>query len=322
MKRMFLLIIVLSLVSGYLVMPSSVLAGEGDDKHPYEFVPEHVTSSYVDSQIEKVRDSLLPSTQDEWREYEEVLQLQNELELQPQYRFAQEQKIALFSIVAPGYQEFEDKMEREVVQLVESGQYTLEQINNMSIEELASVVGVEIPATPQQEVINSQLRNSDILAQVVQPSISIGTARRGDPILVHNGPWWKPAFYGWWTHAIMTLGYNRYIHAVGPGHRNQYTSWSRSIRGRTIGIMGVWSSSKIRDRAASFTEAQTGEWYKILSPKWDTNHWYCSKLPWAGYFYKSWGTIDIDSNKGYWVTPSNIWQSGWTYLRGFSWRAP
>ena len=206
-------------------------------------------------------------------------------------------------------------MEEGAVQLILNGKYTPEQLNAMSMRDLASVLGLSIPVAPRNAGMSRNLKE-------IVSSVSVGMARRGDVILVHNGPWWKPAFYGWWTHAIMTLGYNHYIHAVGPGHRNQYTTWARSIRGRTIAVMGVWAGQWMRNRAASFANAQYGEWYNILSAKWNLNEWYCSKLPWAGYFYKSWGIIDIDSNGGYWVTPSNIFWSVWTYLRGFSWSAP
>ncbi len=71
---------------------------------------------------------------------------------------------------------------------------------------------------------------------------------------------------------------------------------------------GLWVprvSLRGRRAARSYAAAQNGEPYRIHSSKRDQSHWYCSKLVWAGYKYRT--GVDLDANGGYWVSPVDLY---------------
>jgi len=274
----------------------------------------------------------LPTTPEEWIEYKALLELKQEIEsgTGAKYRNARmEKERVLPELYSPQYLEAQKVIGQGVTKLLRSGKYSLDQIANMSLSDMETALGRDLPDI-------TALVDTDMAARSAVHSASNANAnglekrkaRRGDIILVHNKQIWKPAWYGYWTHTIVTRGYDSYMHAPGPGKPVQRATWRDDIAHRTTAIMGVWSWSSLRDRAASYSEAQWNDPYSWWSPKWSTRSWYCSKLPWAGYFWKSWGIIDIDANSRwwgwwwwYWVTPDDIWFSGWTYIRDFSWSA-
>ena len=269
-----------------------------------------------------------PSTPEEWAEYNALLRLREAIETgsDAKYREAQMRKRELLPVLySPEYIEARNKIGEAITELLQSGRYSFDEITNMDHQEMKQTLGRKLP------VISGSLNRKhettiDAAPGILPTGLNKGRARRGDIILVHNKRIWKPAWYGYWTHTIMVRGYDNYMHAPGPGRPVQRATWRDDIARRTAAIMGVWTWSGMRNRAASYAEAQWGEPYNWWSPKWSTWDWYCSKLPWAGYFYKSWGIIDIDGTARwwngwwwwYWVTPDGIWLSFWTYIRDIS----
>ena len=83
----------------------------------------------------------------------------------------------------------------------------------------------------------------------------------------------------------------------------------RPVKYRTYDrAYGLWVprvSLAGRRAARSYAAAQNGEPYYINSSKSDTRRWYCSKLVWAGYKYRT--GVDIDANGGYWVSPVDLY---------------
>lgn len=63
-----------------------------------------------------------------------------------------------------------------------------------------------------------------------------------------------------------------------------------------------------RSAARRFCSSQIGERYNLFSAKTDYTQWYCSKLPWAGYYTSA--RKDLDANGGYWVAPVDIYNDG------------
>jgi len=300
-----------------------------------EQVPSKDTPPFTDTvSMQKIlhQSRPRPSTPEEWAEYNALLRLREAIETgkDAKYREAQKRKRELLpALYSPEYREARNQIGRAITELLQSGRYSLEEIATMDLQEMEQALGRKLP------VISGDLRIKGKApvksASGISPArLHKGKARRGDIILVHNGRIWKPAWYGYWTHTIVVRGYDRYMHAPGPGRPVTHATWRDDIAGRTAAIMGVWTWSGMRNKAASYAEAQWGEPYNALSPKWSTREWYCSKLPWAGYYYKSWGIIDIDGTAWitrryrwqwwwwYWVTPDDIWLSFWTYIRDIS----
>ncbi len=146
-------------------------------------------------------------------------------------------------------------------------------------------------------------------------NVNLGVARHGDFLLGHNG--WRP--WGYWNHAAMWDAYHgnsKTLHARGYGWgvRHDASNWFRTHY-RKAAVMGVWTSAYVRYSAGWYARAQVGEPYTIWTSKTNQSRWYCSKLVWASYYWRSGRAIDLDSNGGYWVTPNNLWYSGWTYIR-------
>ena len=145
--------------------------------------------------------------------------------------------------------------------------------------------------------------------------VNIWSARHGDFLLGHKG--WAP--WGYWRHAAMWDAYaggNKTLHARGYGWgvRHDSSYWFRTHYSRAA-VMGVYTSSGVRSSAGWYARWQLGEPYTLFTSKTNQSHWYCSKLVWASYYWRSGRRINLDPNGGFWVTPNNLWYSGWTYVR-------
>lgn len=322
-RLLFLVVMVVLLAS--FAQPTFAQGGPPTDKDP-SVTPLLSTVTSIQERLDQVRPQ--PSTPGEWEEYNALLELRNAIQNgnDIKYREAQTRKMRLLpALYSPEYIEARNRIGEAVTEMLQSGQYSLDDIANMDIQEMEQATGRKLPII-SVELNLEQEAKIDSNGSVMPTGMNKGRARRGDIILVHNKRIWKPAWYGgYWTHAIMVRGYDNYMHAPGPGRPVQRATWRDDIARRTAAIMGVWTWAGMRHNATSYAEAQWGEPYNIWSPKWSDWDWYCSKLPWAGYFWKSWGIIDIDGTAWwngwwwrYWVTPDDIWRSFWTYIRDFS----
>lgn len=315
--RQFFVFVVLTLLLSH--WSNTVAFAEKDEGNP-KFDP-----AYVELKMEMVSARLAPKSEAQKIRYEALLNLKNQVMSQQESKFQEKQiqKDVLFQTIAPGYKEYADLLEQGTASLAASGDFSLKNLENISSDDLDFALELSHPTETSMEMGNMDAEVEVLLKDVIShKGLSVSTAIRGDPILVKYTQWWKPSLYGWWQHTLVTLSYGKYIHAPGPnGAKNAYTTWDQSIKGRTVAIMGVWSTSNMRNSAAAFSDAQLNETYNWASAKWNTSLWYCSKLSWAGYYYKSFGVINLDSNGGYWVTPDNIYWSMWTFIRSFSWSA-
>ena len=147
--------------------------------------------------------------------------------------------------------------------------------------------------------------------------VDLRTARHGDFLLGHKG--WAP--WGYWRHAGMWDaygGYNKTVHARGYGWGVRRDAWNWfATHYSKAAVMGVWTSATVRSQAGWYAIAQIGEPYTLWTSKTNQSKWYCTKLVWASYYWRSGRVIDLDSNGGFWVTPNNLWYSRWTYIRSF-----
>ncbi|RMD60502.1 hypothetical protein D6833_09560 [Candidatus Parcubacteria bacterium] len=323
LSRLLFLVIMAVLLAG-LVQPVFAQGGPPTDKEP-SITPLPSTITSMQKMLDQVRPQ--PSTPEEWAEYNALLELRNSIQSgdEIKYREAQARKMQMLpALYSPEYIEARKRIGKAITEMLQSGQYSLDEIANMDIQQIKQATGRELPVISVSLNIRQEPKiNSN--RGVMPTGMDKGRARRGDIILVHNKRIWKPAWYGYWTHTIMVRGYDNYIHAPGLGRPVQRATWRDDIARRTAAIMGVWTWSSMRHSATSYAEGQWGEPYNWWSPKWSDRDWYCSKLPWAGYFYKSWGIIDIDGTARwpgwwwwYWVTPDDIWLSWWTYIRDIS----
>jgi len=181
-------------------------------------------------------------------------------------------------------------------------------IDMLAIQESA---GVKIPQAP---VAMKKGAAPDGWFSSGKSNVDLSVARNGDFLLGHK---WAP--WGYWAHAAMWDGYNgsnKTLHARGYGWgvRHDSSNWFRTQYSR-VAVMGVYTNSSIRNSATSYARAQLGEPYTIYTSKTNQSKWYCSKLVWAGYYWRSNKSINLDPNGGYWVTPNNLWYTGWTYVR-------
>lgn len=146
-------------------------------------------------------------------------------------------------------------------------------------------------------------------------NISFENFDTGDIILVHDGF----CIYGYYRHAGIfdssryngSLDDRCFISAEWtPGvvleTPNLYRGYDEAV--------GLWVPSvsfNQKNSIISYLSQQLGKSYNILSSKSNRNEWYCSKLPWAGYYDKG---VDIDGDGGYWVKPVDIYNSDKTSL--------
>lgn len=72
---------------------------------------------------------------------------------------------------------------------------------------------------------------------------------------------------------------------------------------------GLWVPSRpdAGSGVIAFCARHRGEPYVITSRKLDFSRWYCSKLPWAGWFLRT--GLDLDADRGYWVWPVDLLDS-------------
>jgi uncharacterized protein YycO len=221
---------------------------------------------------------------------------------------AQEEKLQYLPITSEQNDQWERAFEQQMMEL--QRQLPADELAKLDTESLARYIdlaslqkasGVVIPETETQILAHSQ--------------VNLGQARHGDFLLGHGS--WKP--WGYWTHAAVWDAYygnNKTLHARGYGWgvRHDATDWFKWHYSR-VAVMGVRTSTYVRNNAAGYARAQVGESYTLFTSKTNQSRWYCSKLVWAGYYWRSGRSIDLDSNGGYWVTPNNLWYSAWTYVR-------
>lgn len=136
--------------------------------------------------------------------------------------------------------------------------------------------------------------------------------RRGDALLTQGA--WYLYFYGFWTHALMWRGTKE----DNPKYENaecitsHYSPKNPPRNGvhyeRAVDVLGwytrcavfrinTWPYDKktFPSQAADYAEAQRGKPYNLLiNWKFRQDKFYCSQLDWAGYWWKSYGIVDID----------------------------
>ncbi|MFC4767624.1 hypothetical protein [Effusibacillus consociatus] len=109
--------------------------------------------------------------------------------------------------------------------------------------------------------------------------------------------------YGYYRHnAMYDSSQGNFISATSSTgvYRESQNFWS--IGYNVLKNLYVTSADYYtRQRVVANAATNMGEPYDWNSAKYDSSKWYCSKLPWFGYYYV--GGIEIDSNWGYWVTP-------------------
>ncbi|MDI6605386.1 MAG: hypothetical protein QME35_09665 [Thermoanaerobacteraceae bacterium] len=143
-------------------------------------------------------------------------------------------------------------------------------------------------------------------------NISFDNFDTGDIILVHDG--FCP--YGYYRHAGI-FDSSRYRGLDSRCFIS--TEWTPGVVLETPKLyrnydeaVGLWIplvSYTKKINIISYLSQQLGKPYNILSSKSNRNEWYCSKLPWAGYYDKG---LDIDGDGGYWVKPVDIYNSNKT----------
>lgn len=219
---------------------------------------------------------------------------------------AQAEKLQYLPMTAAQNDRWEQAFERQMMALRK--RLSAKALEQLDIETVGKYIDMQ---ALQKAAGLSTLPTIHLSPQAQQP---LSRARHGDFLLGHGA--WRP--WGYWNHAGMwdAYAYWKTIHARGYGWGVRRDPWYWFAQHYSVvAVMGVWSSSYVRSRSVYYARAQLGEPYTLFTPKWDQNHWYCSKLVWWSYRWASWGYIDLDSNGGYWVTPNNLWYSVWTYVR-------
>lgn len=189
---------------------------------------------------------------------------------------------------------------------------TAEELSMEQLEELASI--------PQSAEVNAflvtVLEGNEVEA-ASSNNLDMSKARNGD-ILLGYSKWIN--LWGVWRHAA-TWDNGQTLHSPGQNNNVKRDSGDYFRNNFTLAaIMGVWwNNDSLRNSSLSYSQKQIGEPYDYWSWKFSEDKWYCSKLPWAGYYRNSpwWLRVDLDASGGYWVTPDDLWWSGWTYLRSF-----
>lgn len=208
---------------------------------------------------------------------------------------------------------FEQFMEQQQLQSASLGELSVDDLN-----ELASV-----PQSPELDAFLTLVSNENGLSAASSNNLDMTKARNGD-ILLGYSKW--ISLWGIWRHAAIWDN-GQILHSPGKDRNDSNNEKVKNDRGdyfrdnfTLAAIMGVfWSSDSLRKDALSYAKQQFGEPYSIWTDKMNEAKWYCSKLPWAGYYRKSpwWLRVDLDPSGGFWATPDDLWWSGWTYLRSF-----
>ncbi len=231
---------------------------------------------------------------------------------------AQQEKLAYLPITAEQDAKWEKAFEQQMMGLQQ--RLSPEQLQRLDIDSLSRYIdmqslqkaaGVTI-VSPKSDDFSGIAERS---ASIASSSVDLGQARHGDFLLGHGS--WRP--WGYWNHAGVWDAYHgssKTLHARGYGWgvRHDASNWFKWHYSK-VAVMGVWSSSSVRVSAANYARAQEGEPYTLFTSKTNQSKWYCSKLVWAGYYWRSGHAINLDPNGGFWVTPNNLWYSGWTYVR-------
>jgi len=224
---------------------------------------------------------------------------------------ARQQKLAVLPITEEQHNRWEQALEKQMMALRK--QLPADKLATMDAESLAPYIDLKA----LQEAAGISDLDSFEAPIGARSHVDLGKARHGDFLLGHNG--WRP--WGYWNHAgIWDNGvtYWKTIHARGYGWGVRRDAWNYFLRHySTVAVMGVWTSTTMRYYAVWYARAQLGEPYSIWTSKTNQSKWYCSKLVWASYYWWSGRRINMDPNGGYWVTPNDLWYSGWTYLRAY-----
>lgn len=123
-----------------------------------------------------------------------------------------------------------------------------------------------------------------------------------DIILVHDGT----CAYGYWRHAgTYDENKDEFVSAQkndvgnGTGVIWEDKNWYRNNYDEALGVWVVdyenEMRNEIRDMIMTTLKAQLGEPY-ALSSYWDTDSWYCSKLPWYG--WREHWSVNLNSDGG------------------------
>jgi len=222
---------------------------------------------------------------------------------------AQAEKLFYLPLTSAQNDRWEQEFERQMMDL--RTRLTEQQLRMLDIDALSAYL--DLKALQQAAGIQDLDRFENLPGRGAP--VNLETARHGDFLLGHSG--WRP--WGYWNHAGMWDAYTGWwktVHARGYGWGVRRDAWDWFPRHYSrVAVMGVWTGPSIRNAAGWYARAQIGEPYTIWTSKTNQSKWYCSKLVWAGYYWNSNGGIDLDSNGGFWVTPNNLWYSGWTYIR-------
>jgi Spy/CpxP family protein refolding chaperone len=275
-KNTLLAVLVTALV---LLAPLAVFADGGEDFSPADTMPDQAG---LDAQMQQKLE-LLPITAEQSDKWEAAFESQMML-LQQQLS---PEELASLDIDTLG-----SKLDVNAIQ-AEAGVF-------MAKDEMAAKEGVA--------------GNGWFFSSKKKSHVNLGAARHGDFLLGHK---WAP--WGYWSHAAMWDAYggsNKTLHARGYGWgvRHDDSNWFRTHYSR-VAVLGVHTSASTRTSAAGYARAQLGEPYTLTTSKTNQSKWYCSKLVWASYYWRSGHSINLDPNGGFWVTPDNLWYTGWTYVR-------
>ena len=166
-------------------------------------------------------------------------------------------------------------------------------------------------------------------------SLSPSKAIPGDIVLLRGGIFDK-IVPGYWTHAVMYVGYS-YHYDTERGywhwdyfviHSNEYgvhfSSWEDVVNSADEAVLlRVKTTEDIRDKAVSFAKWMYGHPYDVfwLAKQVIGPSYYCSELVWAAYKYYG---VDIDANPGwsweyaYGVAPQEIYDDADTFVVAYS----
>ena len=222
---------------------------------------------------------------------------------------AQKEKLRILPVTQAQNDRWEKEFERQMMAL--KGRLPASTLERLDMDTVSRYIDMD---ALQKASGLSDLGRFDAPVSA-RSQVDLSTARHGDFLLGHKS--WRP--WGYWGHAGMwdaNGGYNKTVHARGYGWGVRRDPWNWFATQYThVAVMGVWTSDSIRNQAGGYAVAQLGEPYTLWTSKTNQSKWYCSKLVWASYYWRSGKAIDLDSNGGFWVTPNNLWYSQWTYVR-------
>lgn len=246
---------------------------------------------------------------------------------QEQIQQAMQAKLALL----PATKEWGDAREHWFSEQMEAISTTVQASQLMSSTNVFDLI--DMTTAPQSPELNEYIDNQVQAAGGIgdhNNSVDLSKAQDGDILLGYDRYVWSTKWgtislptapWGFWKHAAIWRK-GQIVHAPGDNKKVRYDAgndWKNWFDAASV--LGVWASGSLRADAANYASNQVGEDYWIWTPKLSENSWYCSKLPWSGYYWKSsgWWRTDLDSNGGYWVVPDDLWYSSLTYVKSYSW---